>query len=53
MKVKPDDIEVLEITARSVAMCVFLQQKHLSMHTAKNPRSSENLESYNESDSLN
>ena len=28
-KIKPEDVEVLELSARSVAMCVFLQQKNL------------------------
>ena len=32
-KIKPQDVEVLEIAARSVAMCVFLQQKNLQILT--------------------
>ena len=28
LAVKPQDVEVIEIAARSVAMCVFLQQKN-------------------------
>ena len=44
--IKPDDTEVLEITARSVAMCVFLQQKALQPKS-QNTRS-DNLANFDE-----
>lgn len=46
-KIKPMDTEVLEITARSVAMCVFLQMKSLQ-NTAQRETRSDNLVNYDD-----
>ena len=50
-KIKPVDTEVLEITARSVAMCVFLQMKALQNNNQNQSRS-DNLVNYDEDSTL-
>ena len=50
-KIKPIDTEVLEITARSVAMCVFLQMKALQNNNQNQSRT-DNLVNYDEDATL-
>ena len=51
--IKPEDVEVIEITARSVAMSVFLQQKNLIQSIGENKNSREdNLANYDENAEL-
>ena len=47
-KIKPQDVEVLEIAARSVAMCVFLQQKNLLQNTSTRTSRDENLVNFDQ-----
>jgi|TARA_Y100000294_G_C8559143_1_gene338395 hypothetical protein len=48
-QIKPEDVDVLEITARSVAMCVFIQQKNLLQNVSqRNTRSDQDIVSYDE-----
>ena len=48
-QIKPEDVDVLEIAARSVAMCVFLQQKNLLQNVSqRSSRSDQNIVNYDE-----
>ena len=51
--IKPQDVEVIEIAARSVAMCVFLQQKNLLQNISNtNTRSDQSVVNYDEDATL-
>ena len=47
-KIKPEDVEVLELSARSVAMCVFLQQKNLLQNTSPKTSRDDNLVNFDQ-----
>ena len=47
-KIKPEDVDVLELSARSVAMCVFLQQKNLLQNTSPKTSRDDNLVNFDQ-----